>query len=43
MSICKILDLPRKAPMLGRDENCSAGEAKVEVFGKHSARGAAPQ
>jgi len=43
MLIYQILNLQRKPPMLGGDEDCSAGEAKVEVFSKHSARGAAPQ
>jgi hypothetical protein len=37
MSIHQIPNLQRKAPMLGKREDCSAGEKKVEVFIKHSA------
>jgi hypothetical protein len=43
MLIYQILNLQRKTPTLGREEDYSAGEAKVAVFNKHSARGAAPQ
>ena len=32
-----------KSTHAGGDEDCPAGEAKIEVFSKHSARGAAPQ
>jgi hypothetical protein len=37
MSIHQIPNLQRKAPMLGKREDCSAGEKKAEVFNKHSA------